>query len=314
MSKTFDIVQAMSGQKNVIVLPRPYLKFFSGDQQAHALSAVLSNLVFWSKHGDEDGWFYKSHEELGREAGELSEDQTERLVKKIISKYLPNVFETCSRKVNGTPIKHYRIDGEELIKAVFPEISETAKVRNRKRESTESKPRHRGMETATSRNLGNRESTESYLYTDCNTECNLQTITDGQLASPADTQQSRIDYQSTVDAYHEILPEMPKVLDLTSGRKDKLRTFWRKFDFTQERWMAYLRYIAKNCRWMCENRPDNASGRTWRKKNFDYLITERCYLAVKEERANDLPKTGAQRDITVIPSTDYAIPDGFRGA
>lgn len=99
MSRTFDIVQSMSGQKNVIVLPRPYLQFFKEDQQAHALAAVLNNLVFWSAFGSEDGWFYKTHKELGTEAGELSEDQTERLVKKLVSKYLPGVIETCSKRL-----------------------------------------------------------------------------------------------------------------------------------------------------------------------------------------------------------------------
>jgi hypothetical protein len=52
MSRIFDIVQSMSGQKNVIVLPRPYLLFFKEDQQAHALAAVLNNLVFWSAFGE----------------------------------------------------------------------------------------------------------------------------------------------------------------------------------------------------------------------------------------------------------------------
>jgi len=311
MSKTFDIVQAMSGQKNVIVLPRPYLKLFREDQQAHALSAVLSNLVFWSAFGGTDGWFYKSHKELGEEV-ELSEDQTERLVKKLISKYFPDVIETCSRKVNGTPIKHYRINGDALISVVFPDKSDSVKVRNGKRKSTELKTQKRGLENALNGNDGNRGSTESYLYTECNTECNLQSVTDGRQAAPAQ-QRPQIDYQSVLSAYHEIIPEMPCVADFTDNRRDKLRTFWRKFDFTQERWEAYLRYIAKNCRWMCENRADNASGRTWRKKNFDYLITERCYLSVKEERANDIPKAGGQRDITVVPSADYAIPHGFRG-
>ncbi|MEN2732409.1 DNA-binding protein [Escherichia coli] len=28
-------------------------------------------------------------------------------------------------------------------------------------------------------------------------------------------------------------------------------------------------------------------GGFWRRKNLDYLITERCYVSVKEERAND---------------------------
>lgn len=311
MSKTFDIVQAMSGQKNVIVLPRPYLKLFREDQQAHALSAVLSNLVFWSAFGGADGWFYKSHKELGEEV-ELSEDQTERLVKKLISKYFPDVIETCSRKVNGTPIKHYRINGDALISVVFPDKSDSVKVRNGKRKAAELKTQKHGLGNAINGNDGNRGSAESYLYTECNTECNLQSVTDGRQATPAQ-QHPQMDYQSVLSAYHEIIPEMPRVAELTDSRREKLRTFWRKFDFTQERWVAYLRYIAKNCRWMCENRADNNSGRTWRKKNFDYLITERCYLSVKEERANDLPKAGGQRDITVTPSADYAIPHGFRG-
>jgi len=143
--------------------------------------------------------------------------------------------------------------------------------------------------------------------TENTTEITTETV---RQASPA---QQHLDYQSILGAYHQIIPEMPRVAEFTGSRREKLRTFWRKFDFTQERWVAYLRYIAKNCRWMCENRADNASGHTWRKKNFDYLITERCYLSVKEERANDLPKAGGQRDITVVPSADYAIPHGFRG-
>lgn len=175
MSRTFDIVQSMSGQKNVIVLPRPYLQFFKEDQQAHALAAVLNNLVFWSAFGSEDGWFYKTHKELGTEAGELSEDQTERLVKKLVSKYLPGVIETCSKKVNGTPTKHYRIDGEALISLIFPERNDSVKVLNGKRESTESKTRSRVSQSADNGNHKSRESTESYLYTDFNAELDKQT-------------------------------------------------------------------------------------------------------------------------------------------
>ncbi|EQA1140091.1 TPA: hypothetical protein HLU11_13200 [Escherichia coli] len=175
MSRIFDIVQSMSGQKNVIVLPRPYLQFFKEDQQAHALAAVLNNLVFWSAFGSEDGWFYKTHKELGLEAGELTEDQTERLVKKLVNKYFPGVIETCSRKVNGTPTKHYRIDGESLISLIFPENNDPAKVRNGKRENAELKPRKRESQTANDGNHGGRENAESYLYTDFNAELNKQT-------------------------------------------------------------------------------------------------------------------------------------------
>lgn len=124
--------------------------------------------------------------------------------------------------------------------------------------------------------------------TENTTEITTEIITDGESAD-ADTQQpadQKINYQVILDTYHEILPEMPPVKILTDGRKKHLRTFWKKFNFNESRWRAYLEFIGGNCRWMLEDRP-NGRGGFWRRKNLDYLITERCYVSVKEERAND---------------------------
>ncbi|WP_447869980.1 helix-turn-helix domain-containing protein [Serratia fonticola] len=115
----------------------------------------------------------------------------------------------------------------------------------------------------------------------------------GQLAAPADEPQEdslKIDYEAVLKTFHETLPELPKVLRLTDERRTALRKLWKGYDLNLEKWGAYLRYISKKCRWMLEDRPDTSVGRTWRKKDFDYLIKEKCYLKVKEERANDLPK------------------------
>ncbi|WP_419792963.1 helix-turn-helix domain-containing protein [Serratia fonticola] len=115
----------------------------------------------------------------------------------------------------------------------------------------------------------------------------------GQLAAPADEPQEdslKIDYQAVLKTFHDTLPELPQVLKVTEARRKVLRKLWKEYDLNIEKWGAYLRYIAKKCRWMLEDRPDTTSGKTWRKKDFDYLITEKCYLSVKEERANDLPK------------------------
>lgn len=115
----------------------------------------------------------------------------------------------------------------------------------------------------------------------------------GQLAAPADEPQEdslKIDYEAVLKNFHDTLPELPKVLRVTEARRKVLRKLWKEYDLNIEKWGAYLRYIAKKCRWMLEDRPDTTSGKTWRKKDFDYLITEKCYLSVKEERANDLPK------------------------
>ncbi|MGP2964119.1 helix-turn-helix domain-containing protein [Serratia ureilytica] len=99
-------------------------------------------------------------------------------------------------------------------------------------------------------------------------------------------QTDRMDYQKILNIYHATLPEMASVQILTDSRKRTLRNFWKKFKFNETRWELYLQFIAENCRWMLEDRP-NGRGGQWRRKNFDYLITERCYVAVKEGRADD---------------------------
>lgn len=115
-----------------------------------------------------------------------------------------------------------------------------------------------------------------------------QDIDHGASAEADDHQQpvEKINYQPILEAYHELLPEMPQIKILTDARKKHIRTFWKKYQFDDQRWRAYLGYIATHCRWMLEDRP-NGNGGFWKRKNLDYLITERCYVAVKEERAND---------------------------
>lgn len=104
----------------------------------------------------------------------------------------------------------------------------------------------------------------------------------------------KIDYDEVLRIFRTTLPELPDVLKMTDGRRKALRKLWKDYEMDMERWGAYLRYISKKCRWMLEDRPDTNSGKTWRKKDFDYLITEKCYLKVKEERADDLPKVQRQ--------------------
>lgn len=294
MSRIFEVVQAMSGQKNCIVIPGPYLDFFSSDQQSFALAAVLNQLVFWTgKSSQDDGWFYKTHEELASELRGVSEDQVQRVVSKLRKKYLPGVIEVSTRKVNGTPKNHYRIDGDKLIALIFPPAVESAESRNGKREVTESITQNHVVENAEVQEQC-RDSAESYLYTDHYSDQNKQIIKPvGQLAEPADPQADdslKIDYQAVLDVFHATLPTMPKVIKITDARRKVLRKLWKDYDLNQDKWGAYLRYIAKKCQWMLEDRPDTNSGRTWRKKDFDYLITESCYLKVKEFRADDLPK------------------------
>lgn len=117
MSRLFDVVSQMSGQRNNISIPRPYIIFCKGD---YNLAAVLAQLVFLSGLGmRDDGWFWKKNEELGDELG-LTVDQVRYSIKKL-KLLLGNSLETCKKKAYGTPTTHYRFNENELVKLLFPE-------------------------------------------------------------------------------------------------------------------------------------------------------------------------------------------------
>jgi hypothetical protein len=117
MSRLFDVVSQMSGQRNNISIPRPYIIFCKGD---YNLAAVLAQLVFLSGLGiRDDGWFWKKNEELGDELG-LTVDQVRYSIKKL-KLLLGNSLETCKKKAYGTPTTHYRFNEDELVKLLFPE-------------------------------------------------------------------------------------------------------------------------------------------------------------------------------------------------
>ncbi|MBK0004353.1 conserved phage C-terminal domain-containing protein [Erwinia sp. S38] len=188
MSKIFEAVQAMSGQGNCITIPAPYLDYFAGDPQVHLLGAILNQLVFWSgkESAQGGGWFYKEHKEMAAEIRGVNGEQVRKAVKKMITVYLDGVIFTDTRKVNGTPKMHYRVDGDALIARIFPDSLETSISTNGNGSIDESKRQYRRMETSISPNLsGNID--ESYLYTDHYTEDHLQIKnTSGQPPSAAD--------------------------------------------------------------------------------------------------------------------------------
>ena len=112
-----------------------------------------------------------------------------------------------------------------------------------------------------------------------------------------DKKKSSVSCQDVVDAYHEILPEAPAIRLLSEKRKNLIRTFWkkagvitRKLDgkpFGMEAWREYLGYISLNCRWMLENRPNQKTGTTWRRRDFEFYLNDNTYLKVREGGHDD---------------------------
>ncbi|HAL2526735.1 TPA: DNA replication protein [Escherichia coli] len=113
----------------------------------------------------------------------------------------------------------------------------------------------------------------------------------------SDKKKPSVSCQDVVDAYHEILPEAPKIRALNDKRKNQIRTFWRKagvitrqldgHGFTMQDWRNYLSYVGENCRWMLEERPNHQRGTVWHKKGFDFLLNDNTYLKVREGEHDD---------------------------
>ncbi|HCJ8829446.1 TPA: DNA replication protein [Escherichia coli] len=113
----------------------------------------------------------------------------------------------------------------------------------------------------------------------------------------SDKKKPSVSCQDVVDAYHEILPEAPRIRALNDKRKNQIRTFWRKagvitrqldgHGFTMQDWRNYLSYLGENCRWMFEERPNHQRGTVWHKKGFDFLLNDNTYLKVREGEHDD---------------------------
>lgn len=113
----------------------------------------------------------------------------------------------------------------------------------------------------------------------------------------SDKKKPSVSCQDVVDAYHEILPEAPRIRALNDKRKNQIRTFWRKagvitrqldgHGFTMQDWRNYLSYVVENCRWMFEERPNHQRGTVWHKKGFDFLLNDNTYLKVREGEHDD---------------------------
>ncbi|EFL9541923.1 DNA replication protein [Escherichia coli] len=113
----------------------------------------------------------------------------------------------------------------------------------------------------------------------------------------SDKKKPSVSCQDVVDAYHEILPEAPRIRALNDKRKNQIRTFWRKagvitrqldgHGFTMQDWRNYLSYVGENCRWMFEERLNHQRGTVWHKKGFDFLLNDNTYLKVREGEHDD---------------------------
>lgn len=117
-------------------------------------------------------------------------------------------------------------------------------------------------------------------------------------AEKSEPKKPSLSCEQVVDIYHRVLPEAGGIRTLTDKRRNMIRSFWKKASavtrdldghgFTLKDWESYLKYIANNCRWMLENRPDQRTGRTWRRKSLEYFLNVDVYVKTREGACDDL--------------------------
>ena len=250
-----------------------------------SVNAVIffSQIFYWQDKTDSELGVYKSSEDITAETGLSYREQLtarKHLVKRGI------LIETDRRLEHKI---YYRIDCEQLDQIMTQPIDNLPNAQSAIGESHYGDlAKQQNEQPPQDKFDGGGETNPQFDPTEITTESTTENTngTSGRADEPNPSSKIKLDYGSILEAYHCILPDMPSVKVMTDARKRMLRNFWLKFKFNQERWENYLSYIANHCRWMTEDR-DNGRGGLWRRKNLDYLITERCYVAVKEERAND---------------------------
>ncbi|MDC9766663.1 replication protein [Proteus mirabilis] len=264
---------------------RPVAYFPGLVKRLGSVNAVIffSQIFYWQDKADSKLGVYKTSEEIESETG-LSYREQLTARKHLVSRGI--LVETNKRLEHKI---YYLIDCEKLDYVMSQPIENAPNAQSATGESHNSDfAEQQNERPRQDKTDGGDETNPQFDPTEITTYITTD-ITDGTSGEPDDKKSSskiKLNYENIINSYHDILSDVPAIKVMTDERKRKLRNFWIKFKFNQERWENYLSYIASNCRWMMEDR-DNGRGGTWRRKNLDYLITERCYVAVKEERAND---------------------------
>lgn len=114
---------------------------------------------------------------------------------------------------------------------------------------------------------------------DINTDINTDTNTSDSIESD-----SHLDYEKLRQVWNDVMTNSHKLIKVTPTRQRKLKKFLKDFNLDEVKFRNYLEYVNNDdsCRWMFETRP-RSDGQTWQPKGFDYIVSEKCYLKIKEE-------------------------------
>lgn len=108
----------------------------------------------------------------------------------------------------------------------------------------------------------------------------------------------RLSCEEVLNVLREHVPDARGWNALTPKRRERIQKFWRQArpiakqfgdaePFGMPAFKQYLDYLHVSCRWMFESRPDQKTGKTWQKRNYDYILNAELYAQVREGDRDD---------------------------
>ncbi|MFP2377781.1 DNA replication protein [Enterobacter ludwigii] len=108
----------------------------------------------------------------------------------------------------------------------------------------------------------------------------------------------RLSCEEVWQALKECVPDARGWNALTPKRRTLIQKFWREVKpiakqlgdtepFGMQAFRQYLEYIHVSCRWMFESRADQKTGKTWQKRNYEFILNSELYAQVREGERDD---------------------------
>ncbi|MGU9775747.1 DNA replication protein [Salmonella enterica] len=114
----------------------------------------------------------------------------------------------------------------------------------------------------------------------------------------SDRKAPRLSCEEVWSALKECVPDARGWSAITPKRKQIIQKFWREAKpiakqfgdsepFGMTAFRQYLNYLHTSCRWMFESRHDQKTGKTWQKRNYEFILNSELYAQVREGDRDD---------------------------
>lgn len=109
---------------------------------------------------------------------------------------------------------------------------------------------------------------------------------------------NRLSCEEVWNALRECVPDARGWSAITAKRRQLIQKFWREAKpiakqlgdtepFGMPAFRQYLSYLHTSCRWMFESRADQKTGKTWQKRNYEFILNSELYAQVREGDRDD---------------------------